>query len=347
MPFLKHACRGPREPDAAFAARKAADVSYDVLPGRIKPIGLIALLTAAALPSCQTEELAERRMQAVSANVPTLDPAEPRLAIQAERKAALRALKPPERDPPADARTAAGGVLWALLEGGAGEPPGPDPAVTADVTVWKTNGSLVFSTYRDMAGVTFALQRLPQALRTELAQVRPGGHARFWLPASALIGWKPSEWPDEDLIIDYELIQTRPAATAQVSMTSPKGSGATAAFAPPAPGEPPATAEQTPEGLSHLALREGNGEAPASSASLKMRINAWTVRGLMVSKLLEGHELVMRLDRAPAMLRPMLSRMKAGGVERLWLPAELADSVLPSTDGKPTVVDVELLEIRG
>jgi hypothetical protein len=80
---------------------------------------------------------------------------------------------------------------------------------------------------------------------------------------------------------------------------------------------------------------------------LKLRINAWTVRALMVSKLVEGHELAIRLDRASPLLRPTLAKMKAGGVERLWLPASLADSVLPQTEGKPTVIDVELLEING
>jgi len=324
-------------------------VSYDVLSRRIKPVALIALVSAAALPSCQTEALVERRMQAVSAKAPTPAPAAPgHPASAAERKKVFDALRAPERDPPANARTAPGGVLWTLLAGGAGEPPSPDQSVTADVTVWKTDGTLVFSTYRELAGLTFDLKRLPQTLRAELAQVRPGGHARFWFPASALVSWKPSEWPDEDLIIDYELIEARPAATVQVSAGwHAKGSGTASVFPPPAPGEPPETAQKTPEGIIHLALREGNSEAPAGSATLKLRINAWTLRGLMVSELIEGHELSMRLDRAPAVLRPMLARMKAGGVERLWLPAELADSVLPSTDGKPTVVDVELLEIQG
>jgi hypothetical protein len=322
-------------------------VNYDVLSRRIKPIALLAIVSAAALPSCQTEALAERRTQAVSANSPTLDPAAPKVAIRQERKAILDALARPERDPPANARTAAGGVLWALLSAGAGDPPGLDQAVNADVTVWKTDGSLVFSTYNELAGMTFDLRRLPLVLRAELVQVRPGGHARFWLPASALSGWKPDEWPNEDLIIDYQLIQARPSSAQKAAVAGhQKPPGASPAFPPPAPGEPPDTARQT-QGIAHLSLRDGENALPTHSDTLKLRINAWTVRGLMVSKLLEGHELALRLDRAPSVLRPTLAKMKAGGVERLWLPANVADSVLPSTEGRPTVIDVELLDISG
>lgn len=260
----------------------------------------------------------------------------------------LDRLTRPERDAPADARTAAGGVLWTLLAAGTGAPPDPDQAVTADVTVWSTDSSLVFSTYDDVAGLTFELQRLPPGLRAEVVQVRPGGHARFWLPASALSGWKPSEWPSDDLIIDYQLIQARSGPTRQVSVVSPeKPPAASAPILPPAPGEPPAAARRTEDGVAHLSLREGANALPAHSDTLKLRINAWTVRALMVSKLLEGHELAIRLDRTSPLLRPTLARMKAGGVERLWLPASLADSVLPQTDGKPTVIDVELLDISG
>jgi FKBP-type peptidyl-prolyl cis-trans isomerase len=328
-----------------FAARKAAEVNYDVLSRRIKPIVLLALLPAAALPSCHTDALTERRMQAVSANSPTPSPAAPKVATREERKATLNAIARPERDAPADARTAAGGVLWTLSSAGAGEPPSPDQAVNAEVTVWKTDGSLVYSTYEDAAGLTFDLRRLPQALRAELVQVRPGGRARFWLPASALAGWKPDEWPDEDLIIDYQLIQTRPPQ--QVSLASRQTvAGTSPAFPPPAPGEPPPTARRTHDGIAHLSLREGEHTSPIHSDTLRLRINAWTIRALMVSKLVEGHELALRLDRAAPLLRPTLARMKAGGVERLWLPASLADSVLPSTDKKnPTVIDVELVDI--
>lgn len=323
-------------------------MNYDVLSRRIKPIGWIALVSATVLPSCQTEALAERRMQAVSANAPTPSPAPPKVATREERKALLDALGRPERDAPADARTAAGGVLWELLSPGAGDPPRPDQAVNADVTVWKTDGSLVFSTYEDVAGLTFDLRRLPEGLRAELVQVRPGGHARFWLPASALSGWRPDEWPDEDLIIDYKLIQAR-SASSQKGRAAPhqKLPTGVSTFPPPAPGGPPETARKTANGIAHLSLREGAHGAPTSSDTLKLRINAWTVRGLMVSKLLEGHELAIRLDRAPTVLRPTLAGMRAGGVERLWLPASVADSVLPSTEGKPTVIDVELVEVQG
>lgn len=314
-------------------------MSHDSPSRRLRPLGLLALLPLALLPSCQTEALAERRMLAVSATPPTPAP-----STGEDREQLLERLTPPERDAPADARTAAGGVLWTLVSQGAGEPPEPDQSVTADVTVWRTDGSLVFSTFSDVAGITFDLKRLPQGLRAELVQVRPGGHARFWLPASALASWKPTEWPDTDLIIDYQLIEPRPARSSG-SLRAPPQSAV--AFPPPPPGEPPVAAQKTPEGIAHLALREGQSRAPASSSTLQLRVNAWTLRGLMVSPLVEGHALALRLDRAPAVLRPLLAGMKAGGVERLWLPAALADSVLPSTDGKPTVVDIELVEIQG
>ena len=73
-------------------------MNYDVLSRGIKPAALIGLLSgAAALPRCQTEALAERRMQAVSANAPTPAPAPPKVATRAERKAIFDQLKPPER----------------------------------------------------------------------------------------------------------------------------------------------------------------------------------------------------------------------------------------------------------
>jgi hypothetical protein len=275
-------------------------------------------------------------------------PAPPHVGSARLRKDILATLRPPAAAPPLDARTAPGGVRWLLLAPGAGAPPGPERSVNAEVTTWTRNGKLAYTTYADGGGLTFDLRALPAGLRKELAQLPPGAKARFWMPASSLVGWKPELWPNEDLIIEYEVLEVRQGSTVQVTAAPGILSGGSSSGYPaPEPGKPPAGATEQPGGIAQLELRGGQGSTARAGSTLRLKLDAWTQSGLIVSRLIARHELSMQLDSAPDVLKPILAQLKPGGVRRVWLPAALAATVLPATEGKPAVLDIELVEIRG
>ncbi len=307
--------------------------------------GMAAAISGAGLLSCRSRAEAPRPTEEAqrAATPAPPPPGSPRL-----RQGILKTLRPPAATPPADARTGPGGVRWLLLAPGTGTPPGPENAVTAEVTTWTQNGQLAYTTYADGGGLTFDLRALPEGLRNELGRLPPGAKARFWMPASSLVGWKPETWANEDLIIEYEVVDVKAGSTVQVSSGPGVVSGSSSSgYPPPQPGKPPAGAVETPEGIAQLELRPGKGAMARAGATLQLKLDAWTQSGLIVSRLIQSHELSMSLSSAPESLKPILTTLRPGEVRRIWLTPALAAGVLPSTDGNPAVLDIELLQIRG
>src|SRR5688572_8771033 len=155
--------------------------------------GLAASIAAASSLACKSRADAPA---AVERSQAAATPAPPPEGSPRVRKSILEGLRPPAATAPEEARTGPGGVRWLLLSPGAGTPPGPERAVTAEVSTWTRNGRLAYTTYADGGGLTFDLKVLPDGLRHELAQLPPGAKARFWMPASSLAGWKPESWPN-------------------------------------------------------------------------------------------------------------------------------------------------------
>lgn len=314
------------------------EVSRRASSPRVAGFALAACLGAGGV-ACETEAASARAEPAATSA------ARSGAARKDAQRKRVEDLTAPPPNPPADARTSAGGVRWVLLAAGAGAPPGPEQSVTAEITTWTRDGRLAFTTYADGGGATFGLGALPAGFRKELTQLPPGAKARFWIPASALAGWKPEPWPSEDLIVDYELVKVGEPARVRVSTRDGVVLGGGSSF--PAPGAtPPPHASKAPGGISHVELRAGQGPAVQANATLKVRLDAWSLSESSVSRVLQAQEVSMRVDSAPELLRAILLTLRPGGARRVWLPPELAQSVLPAAENKPAVLDLELLEIR-
>jgi hypothetical protein len=246
-------------------------------------------------------------------------------------------IKAPPLTPPPEATAGAAGVHFQLLEPGTGDTAGPVDALVLDFSLWTSDGKLVHSSLADPRSPLFSISRVSPQLRGMLAPLRKGARARYWLPKASLVGWKPEEWPDADLIIE---VQVR----GLTHMTYADATGATVnplPFQPPDAAGPPGDALSTPNGLHYIYLEHGTGkEHPKPGAPLKLSLEAYAIDGLTVVPLESGLKTATTVDRAPGNLSEVLTQLVNGDRARVWLPMGVGRQVIPKAGSRDVVLDM-------
>lgn len=247
---------------------------------------------------------------------------------------------------PAAAKALAGGGSWQLLR--QGKVPGPQPPsfMRASVKVWDTRGKQIFSSSAAKRGILTDLRNLSPALLEVMRVTGVGGMARAWLPPEAMVTWRPSSFPNEDLVYEIEILEEVEAPQNAVRSEAPAGStvvvGTLDTVAPPDLSGPPKEARTTAAGLRFVVLAPGTGARPGANARLAVLADAWAQKGLTVEKTIQRYAVSLKPSSAPAGLGEVLQQLGVGGRARVWVPAAKAASVFPQHQDQSLVVDLTL-----
>lgn len=259
-------------------------------------------------------------------------------SLPATRAAVARdSLKPPPLFPPPDAATGVGGVRFQVLRDGNGDSPGPVDTIVVDFSMWTSDGRLAFSSYPDAQPAGFSVSTLPPNLRVLLTQLKVGSHVLLWVPRAALAGWKPSPWPDADLVFELELL-----AVSHVSVRDTNGNPIepVPSLAPDAAG-PPASAEKTQSGLRYIYLAHAvRQKPPTGSDHLDVLATAYVVEGIEVKLLRSGFKTATTLSRAPGKLRDLLAQLSSGDRVRVWLPKGDGSAIIAEAGAREMILDL-------
>jgi hypothetical protein len=276
-------------------------------------------------------------------------------ATKPKQKATPAASASPSAFPgpaPADAKELAGGGRWQLLR--QGKQPGPQlpRQLVAGIKVWNSAGKRIFTSESNPNGIVVGLNSLPPAIQEMIRATGFGGLARAWLPPSAMDGWKPSSFPNEELLYELEILGDLPAPTMEVMDVGGAPAAATSALAvasapPPDLSGAPKDALSTASGLKFVLLTPGDSAKPGPDVKVHVLADAWVARGLTVEKTVRQHAVSLTTQTAPAGLGEVLKQLGRGGRARVWVPAAKSGEVFPHEKGHPLVVDLTLQSIDG
>jgi len=247
-------------------------------------------------------------------------------------------IKPPPLTPPKDALSGPGGVRYQVLKAGTGETPRPVDTIVVDYNMWNGKGELADSSYARNQSTPFSLTTLSPEFRSLLGLIHEGSTVRYWIPRAALAGWKPEEWPDSDLIIEFEMLTVghtvlRDGAGNVIEPAPP--------VATPDASGPPASAFVTPSGLHYVYLSRGTtSEHPTSADHLSLHLSAYAIEGLQAKLLVAGYKTGTTLDRAPGGLSEVLSKLVKGDEVRVWLPPGKGGQVISDAGNRPVILDL-------
>jgi hypothetical protein len=246
---------------------------------------------------------------------------------------------------PPQALTGPDGVRWLTLAPGEGARPAADSAVTAELTVWQMDGTLIFSTWSGPGPTHFTLSTPPPFVRDQVRALGRGGRARGYFPRGTVASWGSPAWRDLALIMEIEIVAVGTTSAVRIQEVT---RGPAYRFPLPDAAGPPAAAERLPDAaIPYLFLARGQGRRPAATARLRLVVTAWPVGSLAVGDpLLRERESVTTLARAGAPLSSMLARMVVGDTVRLWLDPAQARDALPETAGREVVVDLTLAAVE-
>ena len=248
-------------------------------------------------------------------------------------------LQPPPLVAPAGAVVGARDIRVQTLRAGTGDSPGPSDTITVDYSMWTGDGKLALSSFTDSRATDFNVASLAPELRSMLGALKKGAKVRYWLPRASLVGWRPQEWPDTDLVIELELLEVYHGSIKDnrgntidiLPSQDPDGAG------------PPATATVTPSGLHYVFLAHGGGKThPSKTDRLDLSLNAYAIDGLTVQNLERSLKSATTLDRAPGNLGEVLSQMVDGDVVRIWLPMGVGRAVIPKAGSHDVILDLAL-----
>jgi hypothetical protein len=275
--------------------------------------------------------------------------------LRAARRARLVDLEAPPLTAPNDALALPSGAKWRIVKTGGGDALEGAPAVRAELTIWKTDGTLAFSSYNGPLALPLSLSVLPGDLRVAFAQVRMGGVAQFWLPrdmivAAAKAGRKPRIVPEEDVVIEYEPVSfVRPTPAVADPSAGPWAADASAGaetasaqtFPPPDAAGPPKEALAAGAGVRYVVLRAGSGTSAATpNARVEMSMTLWQIKGLLVDGPLKKNEPIATTpERAPGGLSKFVRVLHEGDVVRVWLSPDRASQVFPDLGASEIVCD--------
>lgn len=305
--------------------------------------GRTALLGAVVLAACgKTAPKTRHESPPPSASTSTLSPsteiASPKLPT-ARNPVPREALKPPPLTAPQEAASGPGDVRFQVLKVGTGDSPGPLDTVVLDVSVWSPDGQLAFSSYPSVEPAAFSVASLAPSLRGLLTQLKVGSRALLWAPPSAMLGWKPDDWPDSSLIFDLELL-----AVTHVTMRDTSGNliAPEPSTLPDAAG-PPKSAETTPAGLSYVYLARGLSHGRAKPEDrVALAGTGYVIEGIEVKQLQSPIKTATTLARAPGHLAEVLSHLSSGDRVRIWLSKAETKAVLPAAGSRAAILDVSV-----
>jgi hypothetical protein len=216
--------------------------------------------------------------------------------------------------------------------------------VLADLRAWDESGKLLTDTSAKPKPLKFALDALPEPLRLKLKQQPLGSALQVWLPPGATQGWKFYEWPDDQTVrLELHLVGAVPANATVTRMAGrPPGMPK---FDPPASTGPPQYAKEGPGGLRYLWLESGpEGSQPTASSRVTLKLNGYTVQGVVVAPFVNDQQTLVDLDKAPAGVAHVLSKMVPGDTVRTWFDTATSKALFPNQDSE-VVVDVTLAAI--
>ncbi len=238
--------------------------------------------------------------------------------------------------PPAEATTTASGLAYRILEGEAGEMPGPADKVTVHYTGWTALDGVMFdSSVLRGDPITFGLDRVIPGWTEGLQRMGVGQKARLWIPGDLAYGNEPMGGrPHGMLVFDVELLAVQAAPAP-----------------PPVPEDvaaAPADATVTPSGLAYKVLSPGHGGAtPKATSTVTVHYSGWMTDGtLFDSSVVRGETIQFPLNRVIPGWTEGLQTMTAGEKKRFWIPGNLAYGDVPQ-GGRPhgtLVFDVELFD---
>jgi FKBP-type peptidyl-prolyl cis-trans isomerase len=281
--------------------------------------------------------------------------------LTAARRERLVALEAPPWTAPKDAWALPSGAKWRMVKPGSGDALDGASAVRAELTIWKTDGTLAFSSYNGPVALPLLLSVLPGDLRVAFMQVRVGGIAQFWLPrdlivAAAKAGRKPRIVPEEDVVMQYEPVSfARPSPAAADLSSGPRAADASAGaettssetFPPPDAAGPPKEALAAGVGVRYVVLRAGSGTSAATpNARVEMSMTLWQIKGLLVDGPVKKNEPVATTpERAPGGLSQFVRTLHEGDVVRVWLSPDRASQVFPDLGGFEIVCDIAVRSV--
>jgi hypothetical protein len=244
-------------------------------------------------------------------------------------------------DAPDSARRGALGVRWVLFEAGRGDVPGPADQILASITVKKRDGS-AGSQRESPQSLSFSADTLAEPLRDSVSGLRAGAKARYWVPKGALGRQRPSDWADEDLVLDLDVTKIEVARPVE----TPLSGKAPDSLVPKPDVTPPPDAKKSRKGYPYLRLVAGKGGVePRADARVTLRFSAWRVDGLIATPLALDQSSSLQLAQAPGVVNDLVSRMVEGDVVRAWVPGAAAKGLV-SQDVQALVVDLGLAKIE-
>lgn len=252
---------------------------------------------------------------------------------------------PPPVTPPDGAQLGPLGARTLTVQVGEGPLPEPERLLLLELRAWDDSGALLTDTLAHPKPLALSPGVLPEPLRVELSRQRVGTRLQVWISAAAAQRFRLSEWPREgQLRLELVVLGTReplPATVRQMgSLSTPQR------FAPPSVSGPSDEAKTAAGGIRYEWLQSGpEGSQPRQGSQVRLSLTAYSMSGVVVSKVLEDQLTTMTMGQAPAGLQPVLDRMVVGDTVRVWLPEERARQVLPQVSSA-AVMDVTLLDIK-
>jgi hypothetical protein len=244
-------------------------------------------------------------------------------------------------EPPGAAHRGALGVRWIMFETGHGDLPGPADQILASVSVKKRDGS-AGSERETPQTLSFTAYTLTEPLRDSVSGLRAGAKARYWVPKGALGRQKPSDWADDDLVLDLEVKKIETARSVETALSAK----APDALVPKPDVTPPPDAKKSRKGYPYLRLMAGTGGVePRADARVSIRFSAWRVDGLIVTPLTLDQATSLQLAQAPGVVSELVSSMVEGDVVRAWVPGSAAKGLV-SQDVQALIVDLGLAKIE-
>jgi FKBP-type peptidyl-prolyl cis-trans isomerase FklB len=323
---------------------------------RIRPFKLLvqlglcaSLLVACSKPKAKAKAKASDDTAAVPAGALSAVSVGGPIGVPAANASALpfhhvpvtpESIPPPPLVPPADAIQGPGGVRYQVLKDGTGDSPGPMDAIVIDYNMWKGTGELALSSYTQDGPTIYNVSNLAPQFRSLLTSFKKGSKVRYWIPRAALSGWRPENWPDSDLIIEFEMLDvshqtyhdSRGNVVSDLNPTLP----------PDAAG-PPATATTTASGLKYIFTAHGAGDKhPGPDDRLALLVDAYAIEGIAPTPLEQGLRTATTLQRAPGHLNEILPLLVSGDRVRVWVPAGPAREIIPKAGARNIVLDLML-----
>lgn len=251
-------------------------------------------------------------------------------SFEALRASSRAKLTNPPTTPPDDALAAEGGVRWQLVTNGHEAPLRTNDALTADVTVWKSDGTKVTSTFDRPVAATIKLTSVGEEFQGLLQRLKPPAVARYWIPKQAHKSWHPQSWPDDDVVVQVNAYMVA-RSDEPLGGKGPK----------PAASGPPADAQTAANGYRYQILERGTSKPVPRAEPITLVWSAWVIEGLVVRKLTRGTEKTdTTLDKVPGGLGPVVASMTLGETRRIWVPKDQAGAIAPKAKGLDLVIDL-------